>query len=113
MVAGALFCKDCGAPLGRARYFEPNPGFNPMMAALLSIIPGLGHVYKGRVGRAIMWFFLVPFAYTMSPALGILMHLICAANAALRGALRDEAFVRAASRRRRGGRRQKWSAEGS
>lgn len=30
---------------------------NPILAALLSIIPGLGHAYNGKVGRGLLFFF--------------------------------------------------------
>jgi hypothetical protein len=99
VVAGAEFCKDCGAPLAGGRFFARNPGFNPVIAAALSIVPGLGHVYKGRPGRGAGWFFAIFFAYGMNPALGLLLHVICAANAALQGAIQDDAFARG---RRRG-----------
>src|SRR5262249_26558466 len=47
VVADAQFCKECGAPLAGTRIFVANPGFNPIVAAVLSFIPGLGHLYKG------------------------------------------------------------------
>jgi hypothetical protein len=37
-----------------------------------------------------LWFFGVSFAYGMGPQLGILIHLICAANAAFSGTLRED-----------------------
>ncbi len=100
VVTGAEFCKDCGAPLAGSRFFAKNPGFNPVMAAILSLVPGLGHVYKGRPGRGAVWFFVVSFAYAASPSFGLLMHLICAANAALKGAVDEHAFARIGRRRR-------------
>ncbi len=86
------------------RIFVSNPGFNPFLAAVLSIIPGLGHLYKGNPGRAVMWFLLVTFTYPLNPGLGLLLHFICAANAALKGAIEDDAFssrLRPRHRRRR------------
>lgn len=91
VVAGAEYCKNCGAPLAGTRIFMRDPGFNPAVAFVLSLIPGLGHIYKGRVGRGVIWFFVVSIAYTMGP-IGLLMHLICAVNAALKGALQDDRF---------------------
>ncbi|HVA78106.1 MAG TPA: zinc ribbon domain-containing protein [Candidatus Binataceae bacterium] len=91
VVAGAEFCKDCGAPIAPTRIFVPDPGFKPIVAFVLSVIPGLGHVYKGRVMRGVIWFVVVSIAYTMGP-IGLLMHVICAMNAALSGALRDDGF---------------------
>ena len=104
VVAEADFCKDCGAPLTGVRVFIRDPGFNPFLAAALSVVPGLGHLYKGSPGRAVMWFFLVTSAYSFNPALGLLLHFVCAANAALKGAIEDDAFssrVRGRHRRRR------------
>jgi hypothetical protein len=41
-----------------------------------------------------MWFFGVSFAYAMGPLFGILIHIICAANAAFSGALREDLMAR-------------------
>jgi TM2 domain-containing membrane protein YozV len=93
VVEDATFCKDCGAPLNTTIWVKQNPGFNPILAAILSVLPGLGHLYRGRVGRGIMWFFGVTAAYGASIGLGILIHIICAANAALAGTIADDAFA--------------------
>jgi hypothetical protein len=99
VVAGAQFCKECGAPLAGTSIFVRDPGFNPITAALLSIIPGLGHVYKRKPGRGAVWFFAVMFAYGTGLQLGVLLHVICAINAALQGAIAGDG---ARSRGRRG-----------
>jgi TM2 domain-containing membrane protein YozV len=99
VVAEATFCKECGAPL-TAGLVNRTQGFNPIVAAALSLIPGLGHLYRGRFGRGVLWFFGVTLAYTMGPTLGLLIHLICAANAALSGTIEENVFSR---RRTRGG----------
>ncbi len=101
MVAGAAFCKECGAELTTVRWLRPRPGYNPIVAAALSFVPGLGHLYRGRLTRAILWFVGVSVAYTMGFAFGVFIHVICAANAALSGAIRDDAFVRARRHARR------------
>ena len=101
VVTGAQFCKDCGAPLAGGHFFALNPGFKPVLAAVLSIVPGLGHIYKGRPARGVAWFFGVAFAYSVGFPFGLLLHLICALNAALKGALEDDAFSRLRSSRRR------------
>ena len=62
VVTGAQFCKECAAPLADGHFFALNPGFNPVLAAVLSIVPGLGHMYKGRPARGVMWFFGVASA---------------------------------------------------
>jgi TM2 domain-containing membrane protein YozV len=87
VVPGALYCKECGATLQSGQLVQARD-YNPVVAALLSIIPGLGHVYRGRVGRGVLWFFVVAIAYGMGP-IGYLLHLACAANAALSGAIGD------------------------
>lgn len=55
----------------------------PVIAFVLSVVPGLGHVYQRHPWRGIGWFFGVMIAYGASPPLGFLLHLICAANAAV------------------------------
>jgi NADH pyrophosphatase zinc ribbon domain/Family of unknown function (DUF6677) len=102
VVADAQFCKECGAPLASTRIFVRDPGFNPVTAALLSIVPGLGHVYKGRPGRGAAWFFAVLIAYGTGPQLGILIHVVCAVNAAVKGAVAgDDSRPRHRHRHRR------------
>lgn len=92
VVADAIFCKQCSAPLARFTLLRKDPGFNPTVAFVLSIIPGLGHVYRRKPFRAVIWFFGVSAAYGMGPPLGILIHLVCAANAAFSGAIRESAL---------------------
>jgi len=97
-VEDASFCKECGAPLGSSRILGGNNALRPAVAFFLSIVPGLGHIYQGRVTRGIMWFFGVALAYGAGP-IGYLIHLICAVSAASYGSNRyDE---RRRRRRRR------------
>jgi TM2 domain-containing membrane protein YozV len=93
VVADASFCKSCGAPLTRFPLLRRDPGFNPIMALVLSIIPGVGHIYRGKPFRGVMWFFGVSFAWAIAPPLGILIHLICAANAAFSGVIGETAMT--------------------
>jgi TM2 domain-containing membrane protein YozV len=65
-----------------------------MLALVLSIVPGVGQIYRGKPLRGILWFFGVSLAYGAGPPLGILIHLICAANAAFSDALREGMPVR-------------------
>jgi len=88
VVPDAEYCKDCGAPLSTVRWLSPDPGYRPVVAAVLSVIPGLGHLYRGRPFKGIIWFFGVMLAYGAGP-IGFLVHLACAANAALSGAIDD------------------------
>ena len=90
MVDEASFCKACGAPVTRFPLLRRVGGFNPMLALALSIVPGVGHIYRGKPLKAILWFFGVSFAYGLGPPLGILIHLICAANAAFADTLRED-----------------------
>ena len=94
MVAEASFCKSCGAPVTRFPLLSRSSGFNPVLALVLSIVPGVGHIYRGRPFKGIMWFFFVSIAYGMGPPFGILIHLICAANAAFSGTLREDMLAR-------------------
>lgn len=65
-----------------------------MLALVLSIVPGVGQIYRGKPLRGILWFFGVLFAYSAAPPLGILIWIICAANAAFSGALREDMLMR-------------------
>ena len=48
----------------------PGPGFNPVLALVLSIVPGVGHIYRGKPFKGIMWFFFVSIAYGMGARSG-------------------------------------------
>lgn len=86
VVASASFCKDCGRPLAASRLLgELNFNAPALVAAALSLMPGLGHFYAGRTWRAIKWFVGVLFAYAISPGLGLLIHLVCVVSAARAG----------------------------
>ncbi len=51
----------------------PSPG----IAAVLSVlIPGLGHVYAGRLGAAACWFLATSFAYWAILLPGFLLHAL-------------------------------------
>jgi len=102
-VADAVFCKECGAPLAVTAWFSHDISWRPWVALLLSVVPGLGHFYKGQVGRGIAWFVVIIVMY-WSPnewAFGFVLHVICAFNAALSGAIREEAFRHSPRRRDR------------
>jgi hypothetical protein len=94
VVADASFCKNCGAPLASTVWFNPEISWNPRLALALSIIPGLGHWYKGQRVRGLLWFIFVILLYSSNaPTIGILLHVICASNAGLSGAIREEAIA--------------------
>jgi len=83
VVAGAVFCKECGARLAASGVLSELTSNSPSIIAFaLSVMPGLGHFYSGRTGRAISWFLGVVFAYRVSSSLGVLMHVVCGVSAA-------------------------------
>ena len=52
----------------------PSPG----IAAVLSVfLPGLGHVYSGRLCAAAIWFLATAFAYWAIILPGFLLHGLC------------------------------------
>jgi TM2 domain-containing membrane protein YozV len=93
VVARAQYCKACGAPVARFQLLRHDPGFNPTVAFVLSIIPGLGHFYRGKIFRGVLWFFFVGIAYSIGGFPGLIIHFICASNAAFSGAIREDALV--------------------
>lgn len=63
-----------------SRIFEdwhksPNRYF---VAALLTIIlPGLGHVYRGKVAEGVLWCVCVQLAYMLFILPGLVLHILC------------------------------------
>jgi len=88
VVPDATFCKQCGARLGAGWLADLNSP--ALLAFMLSLVPGLGHFYAGRTGRAVGWFFGTVVAYGTSTTLGMLIQLICAVSAARAAALDAE-----------------------
>jgi hypothetical protein len=93
-VNDANFCKQCGAPLGMSSWLKQELSWRPLVALILSVIPGFGQLYKGHPWKALLWFGGVSIMYSAAPPLGFLLHIICAANAALAGSVRENAFTR-------------------
>ena len=87
-VVDALYCKRCGWAVMRAIPREPDTTRKPLIAAMLTLVPGLGHLYTGRVLIALVWFFAVGIAYLAQP-LGAMLHLVCVANAAFGAGARN------------------------
>jgi hypothetical protein len=94
VVADAVFCKECGAPLAPQAWIRRDITWRPTVAAALSLVPGLGHLYRGHPWKAIAWFVGVAMAYPLAYPLGFVLHLVCAGNAALSGAIQENAVVR-------------------
>jgi len=86
VVGDARFCKNCGGPLAAGLRLRHDLNWNPWIAAGLSLIPGLGHFYKGQHLYAVLWFFGVAIAYSAGPV-GPVLHLVCITNATLGGAI--------------------------
>ena len=63
--ANATHCTNCDWTLEATKPAEPKA--SDAMAILLSIIPGLGHIYKGhRVMGAFIMFLITPLALTFA-----------------------------------------------
>jgi len=102
MVTDAAFCKECGASLAGTVWLSREITWRPLVAFVLSIVPGLGHLYKRQTVRGIFWFMFVIYMYSAAPPLGWLIHLICAVNAALSGAIKEDALTRTTRNAARG-----------
>jgi hypothetical protein len=89
-VEGASFCRHCGARVGQSGALARDFGSRRVIAFALSAFPGAGHMYQGHPWRAIAWFFGVAMAYGSSFQLGLMVHLICGANAASYGRIRHD-----------------------
>lgn len=95
VVPDASFCRQCGAPL---TWLGRDVSWRPLLALCLSIIPGLGQLYKGQSGRGMLWFVFVILFLAYAMPIGILLWIICAGNAALSGAVREEVIAGSARR---------------
>ncbi|HKQ53046.1 MAG TPA: hypothetical protein VJT74_11790, partial [Pyrinomonadaceae bacterium] len=51
-------------------------------AVLSLLIPGVGQMYKGRVGEGIMWLLFTPIGYVLFILPGLILHIICIIDAA-------------------------------
>ncbi|MDQ3817888.1 MAG: hypothetical protein M3362_09370, partial [Acidobacteriota bacterium] len=104
----ALSCPQCGRPFSAKptqhttstqspavnpptpqihyHYQYPYPAqqvWSPGVAAILSFfIPGVGQMYKGRVGEGILWLIFTPIGYVLLILPGLILHIICIINAA-------------------------------
>jgi hypothetical protein len=96
VVPDASFCKNCGAPLAQTIWFNSTISWRPWVAVSLSIVPGLGHWYKGERARGLLWFIFVLLLYSNNALLGFPLHVICAFNAGLGGAIHEEAIANSA-----------------
>lgn len=97
--AGNHVCEFCGyalflvEPIRRyhprihiPRNMPPPPRFpwHSLGCAVLSVIPGLGHLYNKRPRWALFWFVFVLYQYgNASPAAYLLAHVVCILHVAL------------------------------
>lgn len=52
------------------------------VAGILSLfVPGLGQLYKGKVGEGILWFLFTVIGYGACIVPGIVVHVFCILNA--------------------------------
>lgn len=94
--AEAIKCKHCGASLeeedfwaesDRKKRESQQPSFSPPKlnsgtAAVLSIFfPGAGQIYRGKIGKGIIWFITVIVGYFSFIIPGIILHVLCIYNA--------------------------------
>jgi len=113
VVADASFCKTCGAPLPATVWFKRDLSRRPLKAVVLSVIPGLAHWYKGELARAIVWFASVVLLLVYSAwPVGMLLWLICAANAGLSGTFREDVLADSTAHRWRE-QRERWRRRGA
>jgi hypothetical protein len=88
IIADASKCKHCGEYLdttvGDSRYSPTNNerDWSPSNARALSYIPGLGHIYKGKVLRGLAWMIIVALGYICFIVPGIFLHIWCIKSAA-------------------------------
>lgn len=82
----AVSCPQCGQPF---RESQPQVVYqtaqqrvwSPGVAAVLSIIPGLGQLYKGQIFAAIGWFIVIPIGYSFFILPGVALHVLCIVSA--------------------------------
>lgn len=100
VVPDANYCKNCGAPL---TWLNRDISWRPVRAMFLSVIPGLGQLYKGQPARGLLWFIFVVVFLLYATPIGVLLWVICAGNAAVAGAMPGETIATTTrhSRRRR------------
>ena len=79
VLAEAKKCKHCGEFLDPKLRTSPLPEqkWNPVTVALLSLlVPGGGHIYRGKPVRGFLWLIFVAVGYRVYLFPGIFLHLI-------------------------------------
>jgi hypothetical protein len=55
---------------------------SPLLAAVLGVlVPGAGHLYAGKIGAALLWFFVVSLGYALIFP-GLFLHMVSTVSAA-------------------------------
>lgn len=57
--------------------YHPPSHSNGIAAVLSFLIPGLGHLYKGRIIGGLLWLGLVPPGYAAFVIPGLVLHFFC------------------------------------
>ncbi len=61
---------------------EQSPSNLGVAAVLSFFIPGLGQIYKGQLGEGFFWMVATAFGYLFFVFPGVVLHIMCIANAA-------------------------------
>lgn len=85
----AIVCKHCHANLQTGQAPTASVVAVPVaktsggIAAVLSlVIPGAGQMYRGHVGRGLVWLICVVIGYAMFIVPGLILHIVCIVMAA-------------------------------
>jgi len=83
ILAVARKCKHCNEYLDHElSQRRQHKTWNPGTAALLSLlIPGMGQMYKGQLGRGFAWLIGVVAGYCMVILPGVIAHICCIVDA--------------------------------
>src|SRR5437588_1934278 len=74
---GALKCKHCSEFLVQ----RSSPAKDGAAAVMSFFIPGLGQIYHGKIGAGLGWLFAVALGYVVLVVPGLILHIMCVANA--------------------------------
>ncbi len=79
---GSLKCRHCGEWLHPdLRKAHRPPKWHPGAAAAMSLLPGLGQIYKGKLALGLLWLLLTLLGYVAFIVPGLILHALCIFNA--------------------------------
>jgi TM2 domain-containing membrane protein YozV len=89
ILSAAIVCKHCHRDLVPVRAaHDPSPTWNAGVAAVLSfVVPGLGQIYKGQIGRGFGFLIATVFGYLLFIVPGLGLHLVAIVDAATASAI--------------------------